>query len=390
MRYLPLPILLVCALLTDLAAAQPRSPITASTPFPLGAYIYGPNLWEPQKHALFLDSFHSFETLMGAPPAFIVTGVDFSFPLPDWPGSASGAAQSSRRTPQAKPMTPVISVPMLSTAAHTPPPAQQLAEFAAGKHDDVVRGIVTAWTDQGFKTLFFRLGWEMNVAGTPYYVGDDAAAQANWVKAFQHMAMVLRQTAAAHGATAAVLWNPGAASYSPIKAIEALYPGDHYVDVIAADIYADCAPYADSNNALRIHDWHTGEEVSERTRFLADPVNRTHCWDYPAANRWTDDASDGHSLSLDRLISFALERRKPFAIPETGAGNTTNGNDVADEAAFPQWLAGKLHAAEGRGLRIVFVCLWDANMGGNYGFSNTADDKPQEAAAWAQYFGARH
>ncbi|MGY0575808.1 Ig-like domain-containing protein [Bradyrhizobium sp. RDM12] len=37
---------------------------------------------------------------------------------------------------------------------------------------------------------------------------------------------------------------------------------------------------------------------------------------------------------------------------------------------------------------ISVVSIWDSNGGGSYEFSNASDGKPQEAAAWAKYFGA--
>ncbi|MGI4953537.1 MAG: carbohydrate-binding domain-containing protein, partial [Janthinobacterium lividum] len=39
------------------------------------------------------------------------------------------------------------------------------------------------------------------------------------------------------------------------------------------------------------------------------------------------------------------------------------------------------------GVKIAFVNPWDSNGGGNYEFSYASDGKPNEAAAWAKYFG---
>ena len=118
-------------------------------------------------------------------------------------------------------------------------------------------------------------------------------------------------------------------------------------------------------------------------------MNREHCWNYPAANQSSNDGSEGHSLSLDRLIAFAAKEGKPLAITEAGAGNTSNGGGISDDEDFPLWLAKKLHAVRSTGTKVEFVVLWDADMGGNYEFSNVGNGKPREAAAWAKYFGAR-
>jgi len=120
---------------------------------------------------------------------------------------------------------------------------------------------------------------------------------------------------------------------------------------------------------------------------MADPVNRVHYWNHPAATRWTEDASQGHALSLAGIMDFAIARNKSFAIPETGAGNSDDHRDVKDDPEFPRWLAEELKSGQNRGLHVAFVVLYDSNIGGNWGFSNPEDDKPNQAKAWALYFG---
>ena len=132
-----------------------------------------------------------------------------------------------------------------------------------------------------------------------------------------------------------------------------------------------------------------GKEDTSLAQFFADPVNRTHYWTNPAANEYSLDASGGHSLSLGNLITFAEQQGKTFAIGETGAGNAGNGADVLDDPTFPQWLASTLQTAQSQGLNVAYVNIWDTNQGGTYEFSNAADLKPQEAAAWAKYFGVQ-
>lgn len=117
-------------------------------------------------------------------------------------------------------------------------------------------------------------------------------------------------------------------------------------------------------------------------------MNRAHYWSYPAATKWSLDNSNGHSQSLTSLIQFATQHGKPFAVPETGAGNSNSATDVPDDATFPQWLSQQLATAQAAGTNISFVNLWDSNGGGNYQFSSASNGKPAEAAAWAKYFGA--
>ncbi|MGI4939448.1 MAG: carbohydrate-binding domain-containing protein, partial [Janthinobacterium lividum] len=146
---------------------------------------------------------------------------------------------------------------------------------------------------------------------------------------------------------------------------------------------------SDGTTPPTYHDWHTGAEDTSTAQFIADPVNRTHYWSNPAATEWSSDSSGGHSQSLTSLIQFAEQHGKAFAIPEAGAGNSNSDTDVTDDAAYPQWLAQQLTAAQLAGEKIAFVNTWDSNGGGNYEFTSASDNKPSEAAAWATSFGAQ-
>ncbi len=358
----------------------------SNTPFPLGADLGNPDAYNASNEAAFQTNYNSFVSVMGTAPQYLDSAIDYTQPVNAWVGSASEQAQSQAQASSASGLTPVIGLPMYSNASGSASPDQQFKAFASGQYDSLIQGIVSAYTSQGFHNLDFRLGWEMNLPGTPTFVGSDAQSQADWVSAFQHISTVLHQAAAADGANVQVIWNPGTSNYSTAEATNNLYPGNNYVDAIGADVYADASPYQDSPG--QYHDWATGGEDS-LSQFIASPVNRQHYWNYPAANEYSNDASGGHSQSFASLLQFAEQQGKPFAVPETAAGNSSAGADVSDDPAFPAWLSSQLSAAQASGEKIDMVNLWDTNSGGsNNEFSNSWDNKPQEAAAWAQYFGA--
>ena len=359
-----------------------------SDPFPLGAYLGNPDNSDAANEATFENYFSSFTSLTGISPQFLDVFVDQSQPISQWVGNSDWNASSFAASPDAKTTTPVIALPLSSTASASLTPDQSYQAFASGQYDSVLQGIVQAWASKGFTNLVFRPGWEMNIPGVNY-AGDSAQSQADWVTAFQHVYTTLHQAAAADGINVQVVWNPSATNYSNAEATTNLYPGNNYVDAIGADVYSNIYPYSDGGASATYHDWDTGAEDTSTAQFIADPVNRTHYWSDPAATRWSLDGSGGHSQSLDSLIQFAEQQGKPFVIPETGAGNSDAGTDVSDDAAFPQWLAQQLTAAEAAGEQIGFVNLWDSNGGGNYEFSLPSDDKPAEAAAWAEYFGVQ-
>ena len=362
---------------------------TPITPFPLGAYLGNPDNSSAANEATYEANYSAFTQDLGAAPAFLTTFIDQGQPVAQWAGNSQFFATSAAASFDSKSQTPVIALPLSSTAAGSATPDQQFQAFASGQYDSAIQGIVKAWAQAGFSNLVFRPGWEMNLQG-PNYAGDSAASQADWVRAFQHVYTVLHQAAAADGVNVQVVWNPGVINYSPnAEATTNLYPGDAYVDVVGADAYSDIYPYSDGGATPTYHDWDTGKEDTSVAQFIADPVNRAHYWSYPAATEYTSDSSSGHSQSLTSLISFAEAHGKAFAIPEAGAGNSNAGTDVSDDAAYPAWLAQQLTAAQVAGEKIAFVNLWDSNGGGNYEFSQAADGKPAEAAAWAKYFGAQ-
>ena len=328
---------------------------------------------------------------MGVAPTYLNNYVDYTQPVSDWVTNASWQAWSDAQSTDASGKTPVIALPMASTASDAGISDSQYQAIAAGDDDSVYQGILQAYAAQGYTNLVVRPGWEMNIPGATY-AGDTAQDQADWVSAYQHIYTVLHQEAATLGVNVTVVWNPSITNYTSANALTSLYPGNGYVDAVGADVYADMYPYSDGTNSsgqATYHDWDTGGEDTSVAQFMADPVNREHYWTDPAATEWSNDSSGGHALSLDQLLAFAEAQGKPFAIPETGAGNSNAGTDVSDDATFPQWLAGQLTTAEAAGETVDFVNLWDSNGGGNYEFSNAADNKPAEAAAWAANFGAQ-
>ena len=360
---------------------------TANTPFPLGAYLGNPDNSSAANQALYNSNLAGFTSVMGTAPQYFLSFVDQTQTVSQWVGNSQWAATSAAQAPATRAMTPVIALPLSSSSAGAGTPDQQFLAFASGQNDAVLTGIVNAWAQQGYTNLVFRPGWEMNLLG-PGYAGSDAKSQADWVSAFQHVYTVLHQAAATDGVSVQVVWNPGVTNYSNAEATTNLYPGDAYVDAIGADAYSDLHPYLDGGNVVGYHDWDTGGQDTTVAQFMADPVNRLHYWTSPAATQWSNDGSSGHSQTLTSLIQFAEAHGKPFAVPETGAGNSSAGTDVQDDAAYPQWLAQQLTAAAAAGEKISFVGVWDSNGGGNYEFSQPGDGKPQEAAAWGKYFGA--
>ncbi len=376
------------AMLVTSTAAALSPAAAASLPYPVGAYFGNPNGSDASQEATFEANYTSYVSAMQSKPTLITTYVDYTQPVTSWPSNASWQAWSNAKSPVAKTLEPALGFPMFSTASGAGTPDTQFKAFAAGTYDNEITGVIQAWKQNGFQTMVIRVGWEMNLQGTPYFVGTAAQTQADWVSAYQHIYTVLHRYATANNMTIEVAWNPGITNYSVAHATTALYPGDSYVDVVAADIYGDEWPYSDGGSSPTYHDWDTGTEDTSLATWLADPVNRTHYWKYPAATKWSLDGSGGNALSFSQLIAFAEGHHKPFGVSETGAGNCNGGHSVCDDSAFPQWLNSTLSSAITAGLSVAYVDIWNSNGGGNYQYSFSANNKPNELTAWKQYFGS--
>jgi hypothetical protein len=364
---------------------------TSSTPFPLAVFVGNPNTPGSSAEATFDADNQAFDSLMGATPIFQNSYIDATQAPTSWLSNTSWSASVCAASPTFKDTIPVIALPMGSSNADAPSTEQLLQNFASGAYDGMLQSMVQTWASEGFKTQYWRPGVEMNLNSTTGFVGSSTSLQADWIAAFQHIYTVLHAAASADGVNLKVIWNPGIANGSAVgNATETMYPGDQYVDVIGADVYGDLWVYG-SGTSQGIYDWDkSGQELNSPNavydtslaQWASDPINLEHYYTYPASDEYTLDGSGGSSLSLQNLIDFAKAQGKPIAICETGAGNAP----VSDNPTFVQWLSSTLTSS---GVEVDFVSIWDDNGGGSYEFSNTADDKPLEAAAWAKYFGAQ-
>ena len=375
-----------CGALASVPSTQATAAAVTTSPI-LGVYVGNPNNASPSGEAAFESNYASFTTAMKESAGIIDLYIDYRQPVAGWVSNSQWAASSNVASAPAKNLIPCIGFPLASIAPGSATPDAQYRNFSAGSYDTITTQVVQAWAYQGYKVVVFRVGWEMNLQGSTY-AGATAQYQADWVAAYQHVYTVLHAAAKAAGITVEVVWNPATTNYSVAEATTSLYPGDAYVDVIAVDIYSDMYPYSDGGSSPTYHDWATGGEDTTVAQFIASPVNRSHYWSYPAATKWSNDGSGGHSQSFLSLVQFAQLHNKPFAVAEAGAGNSNASTDVKDDPTFPQWLASQITTAQAAGLTVAFVNVWNSNGGGNYEFSYSSDAKPLEAAAWAQYIGA--
>src|SRR6266545_2287916 len=147
---------------------------TGGTPIPLGVFVGNPNYYDLTEEATFESNFNAFSNLMGAKPQFLDQYADQRLPISQWVGQASWDAASVAQSPVLDGVTPILGLPMTSTASGSGSADQFYQAFAAGTYDSVLKAMVKAWADNGFTTQIWRPGWEMNISTMPSYAGDDA------------------------------------------------------------------------------------------------------------------------------------------------------------------------------------------------------------------------
>ena len=361
----------------------------ATTRFPLGVFVGNPNGSDAASEKSFETAFNNFVSVMGgAKPTTMNAFTDFWQDPSLWAGNAAFTAGSWAKSPVVgTSITPIIGIPMSDNNHWAGNAAGSTNDdffkgIINGTYDADYKGIVDGWANAGFKTMELRLGYEMDGGFMPWSMGNDAATQGDWVKAFQHLSTLMHGEAKADGVTAKVVWNPGTATQSTLS-VQAAYPGDAYVDVISLDNYSPLYPKG-------YYDWakNDGTVDPDIQTWWANPINRDHFWSHPNGDQYFPNGRD-NGFGMEDAIAMAKAHGKPLALSETGAGGDGTTTGPSDEAEFPKWLASELASAQAQGVAIDHVNIWDARLSdGNWDFSSPGAGKPLEAAAWAKYFGA--
>lgn len=160
-------------------------------------------------------------------------------------------------------------------------------------------------------------------------------------------------------------WNP-ALGWQQFPSTQA-WPGDEYVDIVGLDVYDDSW----QRDTYPLPTDATPEEVDKR---------RNKAW---------DEAIWNASYGLKSWRDFALEHKKPFAIPEWGASNREDGHGGGDNPLFIE----RMHAFIcDPANKVYFHCYFDVQAGdGHHHLSpglknNEVTDFPKSAARFTALF----
>jgi hypothetical protein len=226
----------------------------------------------------------------------------------------------------------VWGVPMLPCGAPSTQCATKVSDFdlvANGGADGYYKTLAQKLADAGFGSSYIRLGWEFNATWMGWSIcQQNGNAPASWagdfVPAFKNIVTSMRSVSGTHFK---FVWNPVISSNAGCGSsqLESYYPGDHYVDVVALDVY-DGVGQTTSNSA--------------RWADLMNGVNGGH-WTAvaPAVN---GQKFQGYGLSW--LTAFGKQHGKLVSLPEWGLFTTNDAAGGGDDPYFITQMANWIKA----------------------------------------------
>ena len=82
-------------------------------------------------------------------------------------------------------------------ARQWPSGSKILTSYANGTYDCMMQGMVAVWANLGYRIQYWRPGVEMNLVGSPGFVGSSYSLQQMWIAAFRHIYTTMHAAAAA-------------------------------------------------------------------------------------------------------------------------------------------------------------------------------------------------
>ena len=234
-----------------------------------------------------------------------------------------------------------------------------LAKCAAGEYDLYWRNLANNLASYGLNSAYLRLGWEMDGGWFAWRAEPGSGNEGHFAGCFRRTVEVMRTAQPA--SQWRFVWNPNN-GFPGTSYLDATWPGDAYVDVVAIDLYdqswvANTYPYPSTCDA-----------ACRLTR-------QQTAW-----NR--------HGWYLSLIRNFALAHGKPMAIPEWGVTTRPDGHGGGDNPYYVQ----KMHEfIMNPGNNVAFHSYFDVTyVDGDHKIS-PADGKstnfPQSAEVFRQLFG---
>lgn len=242
-----------------------------------------------------------------------------------------------------------LAVPML------PASGASLASCAAGQYDGYWAKFANNLAYYGLHWAYLRLGWEMDGGWYAWNAKQGSGKEASFAGCFRRIVQTMRKAQPANQ------WKfvlNTAANFSSKSYLDAVWPGDDYVDVVAIDFY-------DASWLSNTYPYPSPCDAACRT------ARQQRAW-------------DGYSWRLYAIRDFAVARGKHVALPEWGIGTRADGHAGGDNPGFIR----KVHAfIQDPANQVAFHGYWDVNAPDFQAQLSGTTKFPESAAAFKQVFG---
>ena len=212
-------------------------------------------------------------------------------------------------------------------SSRTPTSCDQ--QIISGWLDADYTGIVDGWANAGFKTAEFRIGYEFN-GFMPWTPASNGSDNADFVKAWQHIANLIHAEGTKDGITAKTIWDSSHGERQQLRC-----PDLSWRSVRRCHLGGRLRRrHAEQPCRLR-HRRHYRRRDLRGLGCRGANVDHYYLYENftlgnPTPGLGATTAS-GYGWSFADTVAFAKEHNKPFGIDETGA---TSGQD---DAVFPVW-----------------------------------------------------
>jgi hypothetical protein len=230
-----------------------------------------------------------------------------------------------------------------------------LASCAAGQYDAHYRTLASNLASRGLLSAYLRPGWEMDGNWYPWSAPAGSGKEASFAGCFRRVVQVMRQAQPANQWK--FVFNPTDIAWPNATYLEALWPGEAYVDVVGVDSYDQS--------------WWPNTYPYPSTCDAACRLQRQK-------TAWS------HRVSrLNTLRDFAIKHgRKPMGFPEWGLVNRKESG--AGGLDNPYYIQKMYEFITDPANNVVMHAYFDVNAEADWRLSSF----PQAGALFRQLFGA--
>jgi hypothetical protein len=241
-----------------------------------------------------------------------------------------------------------LGVPML------PKSGASLAACASGTYDTTWTNLANNLAMYGLHWAYLRLGWEMDGTWYTWNAAQGSGKEASFAGCFRRIVQTMRQAQPANQWKFVLNTTTG---WRDTSYLNAVWPGDAYVDVVAIDFY-------DQSWAANTYPYPAGCDAT--------------CRQTRQQNAWND-----YSAKLFLLRNFAAAHGKPLAFPEWGVAIRPDGHGGGDNPFYIQKMYDFIRDPANN---VAYHSYWDVAASDLEAQLTGATKFPQSAALFKKLF----